>query len=134
MPLKMIKCLIIVSLINFCFTSRHVHKRNLGFLDYTDPNHEHFKRKPDFDGRTATIKKVKGLYFCDSEKFCESITEFDISQNESFSCFDRNLAIRFQSSDTQNGSKTPVSGFLKKDKAVIAKSQHTSKICHHIKR
>jgi len=109
MPLKMIKCLIIVSLINFCFTSRHVHKRNLGFLDYTDPNHEHFKRKPDFDGRTATIKKVKGLYFCDSEKFCESITEFDISQNESFSCFDRNLAIRFQSSDTQNGSKTPVS-------------------------
>ena len=129
----MIKCIILLLSINFSVTSLHIHKRNVGFVDHTDPSHEHIRRKPD--DRSATIKKVKGLYVCDKEKICESITEFDIAKNESFSCNDRNLAIQFQTTDTQNGSKkSTISGFLKKDKPIIANSQQTSKVCYHIKR
>jgi hypothetical protein len=81
MSSNMIKCIILLLSINFSVTSLHIHKRNVGFVDHTDPGHEHIRRKPD--DRSATIKKVKGLYVCDKEKICESITEFDIAKNES---------------------------------------------------
>jgi len=127
--------IIIFFINNIPVSSRIVYKRNVGFVDHTNPSHEHLKRVSD-DQNSAKIKKVKGIYLCDSENLCENIPEFDIAKNESFSCHDQNLGVVFRQTDpnSSNGSKTAKHAFLKKDKPVLTKTQHTSNVCYQIKR
>ena len=131
--MKFLLFFVIYILIESCPASRVVYRRNVGFFDYTDPSHEHHKRSSE-ESKTASIKIVKGLHLCGADKSCESISEFDIAKNVSLSCNDRNLAIEFKTTDFNNGSKKTVHGYLKKDKQVLASSQHNSNICLHIKR
>jgi hypothetical protein len=105
--MKFLLFFVINILIESCPASRVVYRRNVGFFDYTDPSHEHHKRSSE-ESKTASIKKVKGLYLCGADKSCESISEFDIAKNVSFSCNDRNLAIEFKTTDFNNGSKKTV--------------------------
>ena len=126
-----------IYVISLPVSSRILYKRHFGFVDHTDPGHEHFKRASD-DSKTATIKKVKGIYLCGSDLNCESIPEYDIAKNESFSCYDRNLAIQFFTNTYDEtikvNKKSPTHGFLKKDKPFLVNNQQTSKVCYQIKR
>ena len=119
---------------NTHISSRILDKRNVGFIDHTETSHENLKKVSE-DQMTITIKKVKGIYLCDSENMCESITDYDIAKNESFDCKDRNLGIVFRQINplSLNGSKLITHGYLKKDIPFLTKSQFRSSVCYQIK-
>ena len=130
---------------NISVASRHIFKRNvlnrnaLHFFDHTDPDHEYEKTHKDHlsNSNAATIKNVKGIFLCGSDKMCEKITEVEIAHNISFDCYEKHLPINYKSYVTlPNGTDITVNahGFLKKDKPLINSVQATSKVCYQIKR
>ncbi len=102
------------------------------------PSHKSF-RKTKFERNENNINtndkitNAKNLFACISEGSCHSITEYRISSENSFSCYDQNILIDLTSlKNLTEGNKMPY-GFLTRDRAII-ESQTTTRTCLRIKR
>ena len=93
--MKFLLFFVIYILIESCPASRVVYRRKVGFFDYTDPSHEHHKRSSE-ESKTASIKKVKGLYLCGADKSCYFHPTFILINRFNFSFLNVLLKINFK--------------------------------------